>query len=156
MRDVAEIAYTMRETAILKIISVQMKILQVMTLLQKIKIVVKNGIQFIKEHTRETIGCLIGIIGVFLFAYVNGYYFALIGAGVMIILSGKEEKMKEYTLIYKAEVTEVLTEDEFENVPMDESGKPDLRKLAEVIKDALDVDDVNVIKAKVFEMELEN
>ena len=59
---------------------------------------------------------------------------------------------KEYTLIYNAQVTEILTEEEIEKVPFKEDGiTVDDRKLAEMVKTVLDVDDVVIDSVKVFE-----
>ena len=62
--------------------------------------------------------------------------------------------MKEYTLIYNAQVTEILTEDEIGTVPFNEDGLTvDEKRLAEMVKVVLDVDDVVIDSVKVFEAE---
>ena len=60
--------------------------------------------------------------------------------------------MKEFTLIYNAQVTEILTEDEIGAVPFKEDGiTVDEKKLGEMVRNILDVDDVVVESVKVFE-----
>ena len=60
--------------------------------------------------------------------------------------------MKEYTLIYNAQVTEILTEEEIGAVPFNEDGiTVDDQKLAKIAKAMLDVDDVVISDVKVFE-----
>ena len=64
--------------------------------------------------------------------------------------------MKEYTLIYTAQVTEILTEEEIKAVPFKENGiTVDKAMLAEMVKIVLDVDDVVIGKVKVFELDPE-
>lgn len=54
------------------------------------------------------------------------------------------------TFIYTAEVTEILSDHEYENnVPRD------VHELANMIKEALDVDDVVITKVQVFENEID-
>ena len=60
--------------------------------------------------------------------------------------------MKEYTLIYKAEITEILNEEEMALVPT-KDGKIDVQALAGLAKIELDVDDVVISKVKVFELD---
>ena len=60
--------------------------------------------------------------------------------------------MKEFTLIYNAQVTEILTEEDFKAVPLNEDGiTVDEYKLAELVRNALDVDNVVIDSVKVFE-----
>ena len=54
--------------------------------------------------------------------------------------------MKEYTIIYNAEITEVIKGDEFREM--------DKEQIAAWIESKLGVDDVHVKSVKVFEREL--
>ena len=56
------------------------------------------------------------------------------------------KQMKEYTIIYDAEITEVIKGDEFREM--------DKEQMAAWIESTLDVDDVHVKNLKVFEREL--
>ena len=77
----------------------------------------------------------------------------LIGLGAIVIMIDTEvEKMKEYTLIYKAEITEILNEEEMALVPT-KDGKIDVQALAGLAEEMLDVDDVVISKVKVFELD---
>ena len=58
--------------------------------------------------------------------------------------------MKEYTLIYNAEITEVLKTDE----PLENYVYSDKDQLVAWIESKLGVDDVHVTKVKVFERDL--
>lgn len=56
--------------------------------------------------------------------------------------------MKEYTLIYNAEITEIFTSE-----GIDESAEFDKDNIAAWIESKLNVDDVNVKNVKIFERE---
>ena len=58
--------------------------------------------------------------------------------------------MKEYTLIYKAEITEVITND-----GMDVPAELDKENIEAWLEDKLNVDDAHVTDIKVFEREVE-
>ena len=57
--------------------------------------------------------------------------------------------MKEYTLIYKAEITEVITND-----GMDLPAELDKENIEAWLEDKLSVDDVHVKNIKVFERDI--
>ena len=59
--------------------------------------------------------------------------------------------MKEYTLIYKAEITEVVTTDE----PLEHYIYRDKNELANWIGSKLNADNVHIKDIKVFEREVE-
>lgn len=59
--------------------------------------------------------------------------------------------MKEYTIIYKIEATEILTEEEMELLPKKSDGSIDEQGVAKVVREMLDVDDAVITEAKIFE-----
>ena len=59
--------------------------------------------------------------------------------------------MKEYTVIYTIEATEILTEEEMELLPKKPDGSIDDQQIGKVVREMLDVDDAVITKTQIFE-----